>query len=206
MVFGAAGRTGARVVEELRRRGSAVRPTRRRRDPSHDDGAIEVDVLDRARVRAALEGAAGVIWTVAPSSTRDRALLDAVEHRALADLVVDAREAGVRRLIVCSSQSTEAPQAVPFLAPILAAKALGEAAVAASGLDWTLVRPGGLRDDLGRSSVRLSKEPLPIGFVSRDDVATVLVECLARPRTIGCRLDLVSDPSGHPAESDAAWP
>jgi uncharacterized protein YbjT (DUF2867 family) len=62
--------------------------------------------------------------------------------------------------------------------------------VRSSGLDATVVRPGGLTNDPGTGRVSLG-ESLPRGRVPRDDVATVIVAVLDSPSTIGKTLELI---------------
>jgi uncharacterized protein YbjT (DUF2867 family) len=62
--------------------------------------------------------------------------------------------------------------------------------VRASGLDATVVRPGGLSNDPGTGRVTLG-DNLPSGQVTRDDVAAVLAAVLDSPNTIGRTLDLI---------------
>jgi len=75
----------------------------------------------------------------------------------------------------------------PPAPPVLAA---ADDAVRASGLDATVVRPGGLTNDPGTGRVRVG-ERLPRGQVTRDDVAAVLVAVLDTPGTVGRTFDLI---------------
>jgi uncharacterized protein YbjT (DUF2867 family) len=72
----------------------------------------------------------------------------------------------------------------------LRAKGRADDAVRASGLDATVVRPGGLTNDPGTGRVSLGKS-LPRGQVSRDDVAAVLAAVLESPNTVGRTVDLI---------------
>jgi uncharacterized protein YbjT (DUF2867 family) len=60
-----------------------------------------------------------------------------------------------------------------------------------SGLQWTIVRPGGLTDDPGTGRVTVGEE-LSRGSIARDDVAAVLAAALATPTTIGRAFDVIS--------------
>ena len=72
----------------------------------------------------------------------------------------------------------------------LRAKGRADDAVRASGLDATVIRPGGLTNDPGTGRVNLG-ENVPGGRVTRDDVAAVLAAVLDSPHTIGRTLDLI---------------
>jgi uncharacterized protein YbjT (DUF2867 family) len=72
----------------------------------------------------------------------------------------------------------------------LRAKAAADEALRASGLDYTIVRPGGLTDDPGTGLVSIA-ERLDRGQIPRADAAAVLLACLDGPGTIGKSFDLV---------------
>ena len=57
------------------------------------------------------------------------------------------------------------------------------------GLDATVVRPGGLTNDLAPAASISARTPR--GRVTRDDVAAVLAAVLDSPHTIGRTLDLI---------------
>ncbi len=73
----------------------------------------------------------------------------------------------------------------------LRAKADADAALRASGLDYTVVRPGGLTDAPGTGLVSVG-ERLDRGEIPRADVAALLAAVLVTPNTIGKSFDLVS--------------
>jgi uncharacterized protein YbjT (DUF2867 family) len=68
--------------------------------------------------------------------------------------------------------------------PYLEAKAEADGRLAASGLDYTIVRPGSLTDDPGTGRIRAGTD-IGTGQVSRDDVAATLLAVLAADNTIG---------------------
>jgi uncharacterized protein YbjT (DUF2867 family) len=76
--------------------------------------------------------------------------------------------------------------------PYLEAKAEADRYVVASGLDYTITRPGTLTDDPGTGLVRLTTELGGRGAIPRDDVAAVLAEALEAPNTIGVIAELFS--------------
>jgi uncharacterized protein YbjT (DUF2867 family) len=74
--------------------------------------------------------------------------------------------------------------------PYYEAKAEADKYVMESGLDYTIVRPGGLTDDPGTGQVALGD--LDSGTVTRDDVALVLAELLNADNAIGKSFDLMN--------------
>jgi uncharacterized protein YbjT (DUF2867 family) len=100
-------------------------------------------------------------------------------------LIAAAGEAGVSRYLMVSSIGADDPgRATGAMAPYLQAKAEADAALRASGLRWTIVRPGHLVDDPGTGRVAVA-ERLPYGDIPREDVAEVLLGCLEQDATIG---------------------
>ena len=73
----------------------------------------------------------------------------------------------------------------------LRAKSEADRALRESGLDWTIVRPGGLTNDDATGLVRIANK-VPRGNIPRVDVASVLLECLREPTSIGAQFELVS--------------
>jgi uncharacterized protein YbjT (DUF2867 family) len=73
----------------------------------------------------------------------------------------------------------------------LRAKADADRALEASGLDYTIVRPGGLTDDPPTGEVTVGTG-LDRGQISRADVVAVLAAALPAHNTIGKAFELVS--------------
>jgi uncharacterized protein YbjT (DUF2867 family) len=73
----------------------------------------------------------------------------------------------------------------------LRAKGKADAELAASGLDYTIVRPGRLTDEPGTGRVTLGPN-VPRGEIPRDDVAAVLAAVLHEPATAGLTFEVVS--------------
>jgi uncharacterized protein YbjT (DUF2867 family) len=100
-------------------------------------------------------------------------------------LIHAAGRAGVSRYVMVSSIGAEDPgRAAGAMGPYLQAKHEADQALVASGLAWTIVRPGRLVDDPGTGRVQVA-ERLPRGDVPREDVAAVLLGCLERLGTVG---------------------
>jgi uncharacterized protein YbjT (DUF2867 family) len=71
------------------------------------------------------------------------------------------------------------------------AKREADESLRASGLDWTILRPGGLTSDEGTGAIRLG-ESVPRGTIPREDVARLIAACLAEPATIGRTWEVIS--------------
>jgi uncharacterized protein len=155
VVFGAGGALGARISEELVRRGhSVLRVVRRRAPPAatpHRPGAIVADVTDPRSVAAAVKGADAVVSAVGPGPGEDVGVLLAAAHGLLAGL----RAAKVNRLVVVGgagslevarglrlSETADFPAAWKPVAD--AHRAALEIYRAEPGLEWTVVSPAAL--------------------------------------------------------------
>ena len=138
--------------------------------------------LDDAGALAQLVGGAEVVIHIAGLTTsHDPAELDQANAAGTLALVEAARAAGVRRFVFVSSLAAREPS----LSAYGASKAKAETIVAASGLDWTTVRPPavyGPRDkdmfDLFRMA-RLGVVPMPppgrTSLIHVHDLAELLV-------------------------------
>lgn len=147
-----------------------------------------------AEVSEALKGAEAVVFAAGagPGSSAERK--DTVD-RGAAVLLADAAElAGVRRYVMISSMGADADSEFDgdpvFRAYLRAKGAADDDLRARPGLDWTVLRPGSLRNDPGTGRVLLA-ERTGRGAIPRDDVAEVLATLLANPGTAGLTLELI---------------
>lgn len=148
---------------------------------------------------AHLEGADAVLFAAGAGPDSGPERKDTVD-RAGSVLLADAAEAaGVRRFVQISSfgAGEEVPEGTSESFTVyLAAKTAAEDDLRArDGLDWTILRPGGLTDDAGTGTVALTAPPLERGSVPREDVAAVVVALLDAPATAGQVLMLTEGPT-----------
>ena len=194
VVGGNAG-TGAQVVRLAAEAGHSVTCLSRtgRMAASSQVRDVVGDATDAAVVASAIDGADAVVVAVGGSAGADR------NRTAVTRSVIAAMEAaGVRRLVVHSSlgvgdSMSLMPAPVRVFARAVLGKALAdhaeqEAAVQASGLDWTIVRPGGLTDDpaTGNYVAQTTSEGRPMkNRISRVDVAGHILQILNDPASYG---------------------
>jgi uncharacterized protein YbjT (DUF2867 family) len=108
-------------------------------------------------------------------------------------LVDAALAVGMHRYVMISSIGADRPHAASgSMRPYLEAKAEADQYLMASGLDYTIVRPGSLTDDPGTGRVRVSTELGGRGDIPRDDVAAVIAKVLDAPNTIGVTFEVFS--------------
>jgi uncharacterized protein YbjT (DUF2867 family) len=108
-------------------------------------------------------------------------------------LIEAAKANGISRYLIVSSMGAAEPpgEGGGAFGEYLRAKSEADRALAASGLDYTIVRPGRLTDDPGSSRVKVAPQ-LERGSIPRADVAAVLLACIDVENTIGREFDLLS--------------
>src|SRR3712207_1091592 len=109
-----------------------------------------------------------------------------VDYGGAVKLVAAAGELGVGPYVMVFSVGAGGPESAPEpMRPYQQAKHDADEALAASGLEWTIVRPGGLTDEPGSGQVAVAERLGRSGTIPRRDVALVLLECLQLPSTVG---------------------
>jgi uncharacterized protein YbjT (DUF2867 family) len=149
--------------------------------------------LERDDVGPHVAGADAVVFAAGagPGSGPERKRT--VDYGGAVKCVEACEEHGVERFVIVSSIGAHDPEAGPEpMRPYLRAKAEADERVAASSLQWTIVRPGSLTDEPGTGLVEVSTELGGRGPVPRDDVSLVLAETLQAPGTIHTTFELFS--------------
>ena len=152
----------------------------------------DLEQLSVEEVAAGIEGSDAVVFAAGagPGSGADRKLT--MDRDGAITLLRAATSAGVPRFVMVSGAGVENPPNGDEVFDVyLRAKAEADAAVESSGLDWTILRPGGLTEDAGTGRIRIGIEPFS-GPVPRDDVARVLASLLGDRRSAGRVLYLSS--------------
>jgi uncharacterized protein YbjT (DUF2867 family) len=191
----------ARLLEALLvERGHQARGLIRNPDHAHDlelIGAepIVCDLEGDDDVAAAVRGADAVVFAAGAGPGSGPARKETMDLGGAVKLVDACKEAGVQRYLMVSSMGAGDPDGgTPEMRPYLLAKAKADEALAASGLGYTICRPGALTDEPGTGMVAIDAQ-LPRGSVPRADVAAVLLACLARENTIGKTFELRTGPT-----------
>ena len=171
------------------------------RNPSHVADVIEagasatvcdLEYAEPEEIAIAVEGSDAVVFAAGagPGSGAERKLT--MDRDGAIKLLQAAQSSGVPRYLMVSGAGVENPPSGDDVFDVyLRAKAEADAAVEASECEWTILRPGGLTEDVGTGRVRIDGTPFG-GQVSRDDVASVLVALLADRRSTGRILYLSS--------------
>jgi cytosine deaminase len=198
-IAGGHGQIALRLARVLSRRGDEAVGLIRNPDHADDvrDAGAEPAVVDLEQasddeVARAIQGADAVVFAAGAGPGSGPARKETMDYGGAVKLIEAAKQAGIRRYVIVSSMGADAnANGDDTFAVYLRAKGRADDAVRASGLDWTVVRPGGLTNDAGTGRVNLGTG-VPRGQVPRDDVAEVLAAVLSEPGTAGKTADLVS--------------
>lgn len=192
-VVGGSQGTGEQVAIAATQAGHEVTVVSRSGNVPAGTTAVVGSATDLGVARAAVEGADAVVITVGAAKGMKHA------RTAVTRSVIKAmQETGARRLVVQSSlgagdSGKQLPVPLRQLMKVLLAKPLAdhneqEAAVKESGLEWTIVRPTGLKNApaLGTWQAHEVSEGETLGgTVPRADLAAYLLEVVEDDSTIG---------------------
>jgi uncharacterized protein YbjT (DUF2867 family) len=212
-IVGGHGKVALQLIPILTGRGHTVVPLARSQQQLLDLAAmgtepreLDIENASEADFAAAFEGCDAVVFAAGggPDGNIDRKRT--VDLEGATKSIAGAKQAGVSRLVQVSAIGVDNPvpdDAEPVWKAYVEAKRDADAALRESGLDWTIIRPGGLTDDAATGRVTLAPE-VERGQISRADVAHVLADCLDRPETAGAQWELVGGETPIPMAIEAA--
>ncbi len=204
LVFGGTRATGLDIVRELRRRGEEVVVVVRASSNTDELRQLGVrtvvaDALDAAQVNAAFASGSyrAVVSTLGTARGDQARRPDFVGNRNVFDA---AKAAGVRRVVfITVIGAGDSLDAAPLparraLAEVIALKTQAENHLIGSGLDYTILRPGGLGNGKATGTAYLSEDRAAFSYIARADLAQLAVASLGDPATIG-KIYVTYDPS-----------
>ncbi|MCY3988236.1 MAG: SDR family oxidoreductase [Gammaproteobacteria bacterium] len=214
LVAGATGGTGSLVVAELIEQGYPVRAFVRDTAKAAerlgaDVEAVVGDLKDPASIAAALDGVGAVINAAGasagggPGNTAEN-----VDFEGARNLAEAALAAGAGQYVLVSSRGVTDDDHYlnRMFNNILIWKRRGEEAVAASGIPYTIVRPGGLSDDPGGNQTVIFEQGDSRSegiWITRADVARVCVSALAHEAALNKVFEIHAE-DGEPQADFAA--
>jgi len=208
LVTGASGYLGSHIVRRLAAQGQPVRVLVRNRAYAEAEGRlgdlsvewVEGDVTKPNTLPPAVNGVEAVIHTVAIAIEKGGRTYDSINYQGTVNIVDAVKAAGVKRFInICQ---LGADSKLPYR--FLASKGKAQEYVAASGLDWTAVRPcviWGPEDEFANTFAKLVPlSPIIYPIIGNgraafqpvwvEDVVTAVVKSLTDPTTIGQEYEL----------------
>ena len=190
VVLGGHGQIAQQLLARLAARGDTARGIVRNPDHAGDLRAIGAEPVvgdvEHESITPLVAGADAVVMAAGagPGSGPERKRT--VDLGGALALIDAAKANGVRRYVIVSSMGAGNPESDPGpMRAYIQAKAGADAALVASGLDFTIVRPGGLTDDPETGRVEVAEHLDRRGSITRADTAAVLLAVLDTPSTIG---------------------
>jgi len=200
-IVGGHGQVAKHLLIELRRSAHDAVALVRREDYRHEleSRGAEVRILDIERADAtafgeAFSGCGVVVFSAGAGPDGNKERKRTVDLEGSLKSIEGARAAGIERFVQVSAIGVDRavpPRTDDVWRAYVEAKRDADAALRASGLAWTILRPGRLTDDPATGLVSLGVD-LPRGEVPRADVAAVLAALLDEPGSIGKQWDLVA--------------
>ncbi|MGB5634644.1 MAG: SDR family oxidoreductase [Waterburya sp.] len=202
LVAGATGKTGRQIVRQLIDKGfpvialvrdqakaKAILPTTTK--------LIVGDVLQPETFESALADCSVLICATGASPSFDPTGPYKVDFQGTKNLVDAAKKQNIEHFILVSSLCVS-----KFFHPlnlfwlILYWKKQAENYIQSSSIDYTIVRPGGLKDEDNSDNIIMSKaDSLFEGSIPRPKVAQVCVEALLQPQAKSTIVEIVASPN-----------
>lgn len=152
---------------------------------------VDLEKSEPEEMAQAIADADAVVFAAGAGPSSGAARKETVDYGAAIRMIEVARLANAPRYVMVSAISADADHEGDDVYDVyIRAKGRADDELAESGLDFTIVRPGGLTDSEPTGRVKLG-DSVGREEISRADVASVLAAVLADPATIGYTFELV---------------
>jgi uncharacterized protein YbjT (DUF2867 family) len=197
VIVGGHGKIALRLEQLLAKRGD--RPLGLIRNPDHAADleargaeAVICDVEATDDISEHVAGADAAVFAAGAGPGSGPGRKRTVDYGGAVKLIEACKATGVSRYLMVSAISADRPDRwSEQMRPYFEAKRDADEALAAAGLQHTIVRPGGLTDDPGTGLIEAATPLERSGQIPRDDVAETLLVCLDDPASIGVAFDLI---------------
>ncbi len=206
-VSGATGKTGWRVVQELRRQGRMVRALVRPGSqlPAGLEGAevVRLNLGNTEALHRALEGCAALVIATGARPSIDLSGPLQVDALGVRQQIAACKAVGLERVVLVSSLCAGRwRHPLNLFGLILVWKRVGERWLEQSGLRWTVIRPGGLSEREEGLEAGAEAEGVVFSEANRQEsdsiprrlVARVCAEAITTPAAIGRIIEITSRP------------
>ena len=194
LIFGGTRGTGFQVARLLRERDDSVTVlVREGSDATELEGlgatVMRGNALDRASVDAVFASASFDACVNTLGGKRGEKPRPDIEGTL--QIVDGAKHAGVNRVLMVTaigagdSRTAVAPKVLEVLGEVLDMKTRAEKILQESGLDYTILRPGGMTNDPASGTAIRTEDHQRMGVINRADLAALVVDCIDDGTTIG---------------------
>ncbi|MBL8642470.1 MAG: SDR family oxidoreductase [Rhodospirillaceae bacterium] len=191
LVFGGTRDTGLEIVRTLKAKGDNVVAFVR---PSSDLTELKKlgvptvtgDALNAEDVKAAI---AGRKYRAVVSSLGGKRGEKRPDYEGVKNVVDGAKAAGVKRMVLVTaigvgdSAGAVSPELHKLLGPVFAEKVKAEDYLKASGLTYTIVRPGGLRSGVPTGTAELTENKMAGSEIYREDLGQITAATIDDAKT-----------------------
>ena len=186
-IVGAAGGVGRHLVRKLVERGMVPVGLCRRDGQAKAIKAVggvpvvaDLRDVNAGSLAKMMAGCDAVVFSAGAGGKGGKAMIDAIDRDAALNTISAADQAGISTVLMVSSFPPNAEDAPGFSEGFryyFVTKRFVDEHLAASSLDWVIVRPGRLTD--GPETGHISAgQAIAYGTISREDVAETIVQCL----------------------------
>jgi len=199
-ITGASGKTGFRITEEALKKGLKVRQIIRKNSKVSDKlkniETIRVSLDNKKELDKSLENIDALVIATGARPSLDLTGPAKVDALGVYRQLQSCKRVGIKRVILVSSLCTgKFFHPLNLFGLILIWKKIGENFIRNSSLDWTIIRPGGLKEseDIKSESIEYSKEDTQIkGSIPRRLVAKCCIDSLKNKESINKTIEVTS--------------
>ncbi|WP_026582163.1 SDR family oxidoreductase [Bacillus sp. J33] len=199
LIVGANGQIGKKLVKLINESSEhTVRAMIRKREQAEDFEKMGVETVLESlegtvdELADAAKGCNAIVFTAGSGGHTgyDKTLL--IDLDGAVKTMEAAQKAGIERFVMVSAiQANNREKWSDAIKPYFVAKHYADRMLESSGLNYTIVRPGGLTDDPGTGKIKAA-DNLERGFIPREDVAKTVFAVLDKENTYKRSFDLVS--------------
>lgn len=189
-VIGGAGKVGRKLIDQLTKRGHQTHAMYRNAaqvSELQSLGAIPVEgnllKLDAERLSKLMEGSDVVVFTAGAGGKGGMEMTNAIDGKGLELAIEASKLANIKRFLLVSvfPEALRGKEVSETFENYMVVKKQADVILAATDLDWVILRPGTLLDSSGTGKINAGLA-IPYGEVSREDVAATLVEIIEQPQ------------------------
>eukprot|EP01038_Epipyxis_sp_PR26KG_P012305 gene12305-16502_t len=165
------------------------------------------DAMKEDDVQKCMEGCVAAITTLGGRPNTESGMK--VDYAGNSNVIEQAGILGVERIILVTSvgcgdtKTAVTPQVYRILEEALVQKTKAERDLKTyTNLDWTIIRPGGLKTDVATGKAILTEDKMAIGVVNRVDCAEMVIKVLGSTGTCTRRELACIDPSQDSSYAD----
>ena len=199
-ISGASGKTGFRIAEEAVKKGLKVRQIIRKNSivgsGLENIDTIRVSLDNKKELDKSLENIDTLVIATGARASLDLTGPAKVDALGVYRQLQSCKRVGIKRVILVSSLCTgKFFHPLNLFGLILIWKKIGENFIRNSSLDWTIIRPGGLKEseDIKLERIEYSKEDTQIkGSIPRRLVAKCCIDSLKNKESINKIIEVTS--------------